>query len=148
MGIRQLALAYRDTAFVYPVHLNPSVRQPVQKLLSGLPNVHLIEPLDYLPFVNLMRRAKVILKDSGGIKEEAPSLGKPVIVMRDTTERPEAVAAGAVKLIGSDSARIYAQCSRLLDDRDASNQMSLATNPYGEGHASGRIVDILRAEIR
>lgn len=146
-GIERLARAYPETAFVYPVHLNPNVRQPVQQYLSGLDNVHLIEPLDYLPFVNLMRRSTFILTDSGGIQEEAPSLGKPVLVMRDTTERPEAVDAGTVKMIGTDSQRIFFECSALLDDAVARQRMALASNPYGDGQASRRIVAVLKSEF-
>ncbi|MDP9592421.1 UNVERIFIED_ORG: UDP-N-acetylglucosamine 2-epimerase (non-hydrolyzing) [Shinella zoogloeoides] len=146
-GIEQLARTFSDTAFVYPVHLNPNVRAPVQQLLSGLPNVHLVEPLDYLPFVSLMRRSTLILTDSGGIQEEAPSLGKPVLVMRDTTERPEAVEAGTVRLIGTNSERIFAECSLLLNDRTAYEKMSRASNPYGDGHASERIIEILEKTV-
>ncbi|AMP01468.1 UDP-N-acetylglucosamine 2-epimerase [Collimonas arenae] len=132
-----------DIQIVYPVHLNPNVQGPVQAALSHLPNVHLIEPLDYLLFVRLMQRAHVILTDSGGVQEEAPSLGKPVLVMRNVTERPEAVAAGTVQLVGTDSARIAAAVDRLYDDDDAWQQATHRLNPYGDGRASERIVDVL-----
>jgi UDP-N-acetylglucosamine 2-epimerase (non-hydrolysing) len=130
-----------DVEIVYPVHLNPNVREPVNRLLAGLPSVHLIEPLDYLPFVYLMNRAYLIITDSGGVQEEAPSLGKPVLVMRDVTERPEAVDAGTVRLVGTDRARIVAEATRLLDDAEAYLAMSRAHNPYGDGAASTRIVE-------
>jgi UDP-N-acetylglucosamine 2-epimerase len=120
----------------------------VRRLLSGLANVHLIEPLDYLPFVWLMQRARVILTDSGGIQEEAPSLGKPVLVMRDATERPEAVAAGTVRLVGTDAARIEAGVARLLDDDAEVQAMSRAHNPYGDGRACARIVEFLALHHR
>ncbi len=137
-------LADRDgLEIVYPVHLNPNVREPVNRLLGGRANVHLIAPLDYAPFVALMRRARLILTDSGGIQEEAPSLGKPVLVMRDTTERPEAVDAGTVRLVGTDTARIVEEAGRLLDDPAEWNAMSRAHNPYGDGRAAGRIAAIL-----
>jgi UDP-N-acetylglucosamine 2-epimerase (non-hydrolysing) len=139
-GLSLLAERFPDVDFVYPVHLNPNVQQPVKRLLSGKANVHLIEPQDYLPFVFLMTRSAVILTDSGGIQEEAPSLGKPVLVMRDTTERPEAVAAGTVRLVGTDVERIVSQVSMLLDDAAAYSEMSRAHNPYGDGLASDRIV--------
>jgi UDP-N-acetylglucosamine 2-epimerase (non-hydrolysing) len=128
---------------VYPVHLNPNVREPVNRLLAGIENIHLIEPLDYLPFVYLMDRSYLILSDSGGIQEEAPSLGKPVLVMRDTTERPEAVTAGTVKLVGTEIDVITSNLSRLLTDSDAYIQMSYAHNPYGDGKACARILETL-----
>ncbi|MGQ4660276.1 non-hydrolyzing UDP-N-acetylglucosamine 2-epimerase [Lysobacter sp. F6437] len=134
-----------DLQIVYPVHLNPNVQEPVRRHLSGLSNVHLIEPQDYLPFVYLMQQAHVILTDSGGVQEEAPSLGKPVLVMRETTERPEAVAAGTVRLVGTDDARIVAEVHRLLDDAEEYSRMSEAHNPYGDGRASARIVEIIMA---
>jgi len=133
-----------DVEIVYPVHLNPNVKGPVERLLSGLSNVHLIDPQDYLPFVYLMNRASIILTDSGGIQEEAPSLGKPVLVMRDTTERPEALEAGTVRLVGTDVSLIVESVTRLLDDRGAYEEMSFAHNPYGDGKASGRIIDAIR----
>ena len=139
------AIAERtDVELVYPVHLNPNVQEPVQRLLSDCRNIHLIAPLDYLPFVYLMRRSAIILTDSGGMQEEAPSLGKPVLVMRDTTERPEAVAAGTVKLVGTDDAAITRECLRLLDDAAEYARMSHAHNPYGDGKAAARITSILQ----
>lgn len=138
------AIAARDDVqFVYPVHLNPNVREPVNRILAGLSNVHLVEPLDYLPFVSLMDRSDIILTDSGGIQEEAPSLGKPVLVMRDTTERPEAVNAGTVRLVGASQTRIAEALQMLLDDRAAFDAMCAAHNPYGDGHAVSRIVATL-----
>lgn len=134
-----------DIQIIYPVHLNPNVKGPVEKHLGAAKNVSLIAPQDYLPFVHLMRRADVILTDSGGVQEEAPSLGKPVLVMRDTTERPEAVEAGTVKLVGTDAALIVAEVSRLLDDPVAYDAMARAHNPYGDGLAAGRIRDAILA---
>ena len=148
-GFEQVCLALRDIAqhegveVLYPVHLNPNVQQPVRAMLGGITGVHLIEPQDYLPFVYLMKRAHVVLTDSGGIQEEAPSLGKPVLVMRDTTERPEAVSAGTVKLVGTDRAKIVAETFALLDDTTSYARMSRATNPYGDGLASSRIAEII-----
>jgi UDP-N-acetylglucosamine 2-epimerase (non-hydrolysing) len=127
------------------VHLNPNVREPVNRLLTGIHNIYLIEPLDYLPFVHMMSRAHIILTDSGGIQEEAPSLGKPVLVMRDTTERPEAVAAGTVKLVGTETADIARELNRLLNDTVAYRTMSYAHNPYGDGKACQRIIEALLA---
>lgn len=142
------AIARRDDVqIVYPVHLNPNVQEPVKRHLSGLGNVHLIEPLDYLPFVHLMRRCHLILTDSGGVQEEAPSLGKPVLVMRDTTERPEAVDAGTVRLVGTDHNRILADVGRLLDDVGAYAKMSEAHNPYGDGKASARIAALISERL-
>lgn len=132
-----------DIQIVYPVHLNPNVQQPVNWLLKGIDNIHLIEPLDYLPFVYLMNRASIILTDSGGIQEEAPSLGKPVLVMRDTTERPEAMKAGTVKLVGTRVASITEELNTLLSSPDAYERMSRAHNPYGDGKAADRIIEIL-----
>jgi len=139
------AQAFPEVDIVYPVHLNPNVREPVNRLLAGIANIHLIEPLDYLPFVYLMNRAYIILTDSGGIQEEAPSLGKPVLVMRDTTERPEAVQAGTVKLIGTRTAAITQHLSSLLTDTATYNSMARAHNPYGDGHACQRILQALAA---
>lgn len=137
-------LALRDDVqIIYPVHLNPNVKEPIEARLGTLAHVKLIEPQDYLPFVHLMRRADVILTDSGGVQEEAPSLGKPVLVMRDTTERPEAVEAGTVKLVGTNSAMIVAEVSRLLDDASAYQSMARAHNPYGDGKAALRIRDAI-----
>lgn len=132
-----------DVEVVYPVHLNPNVQKPVKEILSDCDNVHLIEPQDYLPFVYLMSRSYLILTDSGGVQEEAPSLGKPVLVMRDTTERPEAVTAGTVKLVGTDRELIESSVIKLLDDQEEYNRMSFAHNPYGDGLASTRIADFL-----
>ena len=132
-----------DVEIVYPVHLNPEVSGPVEAALSGLRNIHLVRPLDYLPFVRLMQRADLILTDSGGIQEEAPSLGKPVLVMRDVTERPEAVEAGKARLVGTDAAAIVREAGRLLDDEADRAGFALAPNPYGDGRASARIVDSL-----
>ncbi|CAJ0808804.1 non-hydrolyzing UDP-N-acetylglucosamine 2-epimerase [Ralstonia flaminis] len=136
-----------DVQIVYPVHLNPNVQEPVSRILGGLSNVHLIEPQDYLPFVYLMGQSHLILTDSGGIQEEAPSLGKPVLVMRDTTERPEAVEAGTVRLVGTDRQTIVREAAALLDDASVYQSMSRAHNPYGDGKASSRIVDILAREF-
>ncbi len=136
-----------DVQVVYPVHLNPNVREPVNRILGNHPRVHLIDPQDYLPFVFLMNASYIIVTDSGGVQEEAPSLGKPVLVMRDTTERPEAVNAGTVRLVGTDAERIVAEAERLLDDPSAYAVMSRAHNPYGDGHASERIVRELSREI-
>lgn len=143
-SIRSLAEAYPDVDFCYPVHLNPNVREPVGRILDGVDNVHLIEPQEYLPFVWLMRRAHLILTDSGGIQEEAPSLGKPVLVMRDTTERPEAVAAGTAILVGADRERIVSHVSELLDDPEKHRKMSDAHNPYGDGTAVAKIIEVLK----
>lgn len=137
------AQRHPDAQIVYPVHLNPNVQEPVNRLLGANPNIHLIEPQDYLPFVYLMNRAHIILTDSGGIQEEAPSLGKPVLVMRDTTERPEAVEAGTVKLVGTDVEVITQALTTLLTDDAAYNRMSRAHNPYGDGLACQRIRDAL-----
>ena len=142
-SIRQIATQNKDIQVLYPVHLNPNVQEPVNRLLSDLDNVLLIEPQQYLPFVYLMNRANIILTDSGGIQEEAPSLGKPVLVMRDNTERPEAVEAGTVKLVGTAVSLITSQVKKLLDDTEAYKSMSRAHNPYGDGQACQRICDIL-----
>jgi UDP-N-acetylglucosamine 2-epimerase (non-hydrolysing) len=142
-AIAQMAKKFPDVEFVYPMHLNPNVREPVNRLLKGLTNVFLIEPLDYLPFVYLMNKAYVLLTDSGGIQEEAPSLGKPVLVMRDTTERPEAVDAGTVMLVGTDVDTIVKELSTLLTSESAYKEMSFAHNPYGDGKACQRICDAL-----
>ncbi|MNO97655.1 UDP-N-acetylglucosamine 2-epimerase [compost metagenome] len=144
-ALMDIAQQHPDVDIVYPVHLNPNVREPVNRLLKGVENIYLIEPLDYLPFVHLMSRAFIILTDSGGIQEEAPSLGKPVLVMRDTTERPEAVSAGTVKLVGTDNTTIVRELNRLLLDQNAYKSMSFAHNPYGDGQACKRILDALMA---
>lgn len=146
-ALKQIAQQFPDCDIVYPVHLNPNVREPVFRLLSDAANVHLIEPQDYLPFVYLMSRSTLVLTDSGGIQEEAPSLGKPVLVMRDTTERPEAVEAGTVKLVGTDQAKIIAEVSKLLTDKAYYDSMSFAHNPYGDGKACQRIIDAIRKDV-
>ncbi|HEV7271692.1 non-hydrolyzing UDP-N-acetylglucosamine 2-epimerase [Pseudoxanthomonas sp.] len=149
-GFEQICVALKtlaergDIQVVYPVHLNPNVQEPVNRLLAGVENIVLIEPQDYLPFVYLMSRSSLIITDSGGVQEEAPSLGKPVLVMRDTTERPEAVEAGTVRLVGTDAARIVAEAGRLLDDPSAYADMARAHNPYGDGQASVRIARRVR----
>lgn len=146
-GFENICLALRalsergDCEIIYPMHLNPNVQEPVNRILGGSPGVHLVKPLEYLPFVYLMTRAHLILTDSGGIQEEAPSLGKPVLVMRDTTERPEAVEAGTARLVGTDIDRIVAEASRLLDDDADYAQMSRVHNPYGDGRAADRITE-------
>ncbi len=145
-SIAAVAKEKPSVQFVYPVHLNPSVREPVNRLLTGLDNVHLIEPLEYLPFVNLMRLSTVILTDSGGIQEEAPSLGKPVLVMRDTTERPEAVCAGTVKLVGTSKDSIVTALLELLKKENEYQIMSKAHNPYGDGQACIKILNALDQE--
>lgn len=142
-ALSQVARRFPDIDIVYPVHLNPSVQEPVNRLLAGIDNIHLIEPQDYLPFVQLMDRAHIVLTDSGGVQEEAPSLGKPVLVMRDTTERPEAVAAGTVRLVGTDVATIVESIATLLTDDAEYERMSFAHNPYGDGEACGRIAERL-----
>ncbi|WP_199611283.1 non-hydrolyzing UDP-N-acetylglucosamine 2-epimerase [Flocculibacter collagenilyticus] len=140
-----IAKAKPDVNVVYPVHLNPNVQEPVNRLLSGIDNIFLISPQDYLPFVYLMERSNIILTDSGGIQEEAPSLGKPVLVMRNTTERPEAVAAGTVKLVGTDVDVITSEVFKLLEDPDYYNAISFAHNPYGDGKACERIAQALQS---
>ncbi|HEY3412159.1 MAG TPA: UDP-N-acetylglucosamine 2-epimerase (non-hydrolyzing) [Armatimonadota bacterium] len=132
-----------DVQIIYPVHPNPNVRQPAEALLVGLPNVHLIAPLDYVPFVDLMQRAYLLLTDSGGVQEEAPSLGKPVLVLREKTERPEAVETGTVRLVGTDGEKILAEAGALLDDAAQYQRMSMMHNPYGDGQASRRIADVI-----
>lgn len=133
-----------DVQIVYPVHLNPNVQEPVHRILGKVSNVNLIEPQDYLPFIYLMDRCTLLITDSGGVQEEAPSLGKPVLVMRDTTERPEAVAAGTVKLVGTDPTEIVQNANYLLDDKSAYMNMSRAHNPYGDGQSARRIIDLIR----
>jgi UDP-N-acetylglucosamine 2-epimerase (non-hydrolysing) len=150
-GFEQICLALADIArhdpgveILYPVHMNPNVREPVHRLLGGGDaNIRLIEPVEYLPFVYLMKRAYLILTDSGGVQEEAPSLGKPVLVMRERTERPEAIAAGTARLVGTDREKIFSGTVHLLRDAEAYRAMSLAHNPYGDGRASGRIIEVL-----
>ena len=157
MAIRDLTQKYPDVDFVYPMHLNPNVRKPIQEVFVGLDklslgegwgeagNMFFIEPLEYLSFVYLMEKSTLVLTDSGGIQEEAPGLGKPVLVMRDTTERPEALEAGTVKLVGTDYGKIVSEVSRLLDDAAYYDSMSKAVNPYGDGKACERIVDFIKA---
>ena len=147
LALREIATRYGGQVhIVYPVHLNPNVQEPVNRLLSGLSNISLISSLDYLRFAHLMRFSYLVLTDSGGIQEEAPALGVPVLVLRDTTERPEAVEAGAVKLVGTDQARIVREVGHLLDDRVAHDQMARSVSPYGDGHAAERIVAALLGE--
>ncbi|WP_217897832.1 non-hydrolyzing UDP-N-acetylglucosamine 2-epimerase [Cobetia sp. QF-1] len=145
-ALAETAKAHPDVQIVYPVHLNPNVREPVNRLLADVDNITLIEPQDYLPFVYLMNRAHIILTDSGGIQEEAPSLGKPVLVMRNTTERPEAVQAGTVKLVGTSVDMITSELTKLLDQPELYRTMSYAHNPYGDGKACQRILDALVAK--
>lgn len=142
-ALRQIALNHPEAQIVYPVHLNPNVQEPVNRLLKGVENIHLIEPQQYLPFVYLMDQSYLILTDSGGIQEEAPSLGKPVLVMRETTERPEAVAAGTVELVGTNTQTITQAVAKLLQDAAHYQAMSQAHNPYGDGKACQRIVEFL-----
>jgi UDP-N-acetylglucosamine 2-epimerase (non-hydrolysing) len=134
-----------DTQIIYPVHPNPNVQDPVNRLLRGVPNILLIEPMDYVPFVDLMRRATILITDSGGVQEEAPSLGKPVLVLREKTERPEAVAAGTVQLVGTDEERIVGRATELLENEAEVERRSRIYNPYGDGHASDRIVDVIHS---
>lgn len=151
-AIRDLKNKYPEVDFVYPMHLNPNVRKPIHEVfgedLSGLGNMFFIEPLQYLEFVYLMSKSSIVLTDSGGIQEEAPGLGKPVLVMRDTTERPEALHAGTVKLVGTDYGKIMANVSALLDDKAEYDKMSKAVNPYGDGMASKRIVAFLKEKLK
>lgn len=142
-ALKEIVRSHPDLDIVYPVHLNPNVQKPVYELLRDVATIHLISPLDYLPFVYAMQHSYLILTDSGGVQEEAPSLGKPVLVMRDTTERPEAVEAGTVKLVGTNVADIVTNVNLLLEDRSVYNRMSQAHNPYGDGKACERIVKIL-----
>ena len=142
-AIRDLSLKYPEVDFVYPMHLNPNVRKPISEVFgekNSIPNMFFIEPLEYLSFVYLMEKSYLVLTDSGGIQEEAPGLGKPVLVMRDTTERPEALEAGTVKLVGTDYDKIYSEVSQLIDSEEYYNAMSKAVNPYGDGLACDRIV--------
>lgn len=149
-AMKDLSVRYLSVDFVYPMHLNPNVRQPIHEVfgedLTAYDNFFFIEPLQYLEFVHLMSKSTIVLTDSGGIQEEAPGLGKPVLVMRDTTERPEALASGTVHLVGTDYDKIVAEVSTLLDDTEAYNRMSQAVNPYGDGHACSRIVEYLKKE--
>jgi UDP-N-acetylglucosamine 2-epimerase (non-hydrolysing) len=144
-GLKKIARDNQDVQIIYPVHLNPHVQKPVRKMLSGIKNVHLIEPLDYFTFVWLMNRAYLILTDSGGIQEEAPSLGKPVLVMRKKTERTEGIVAGTAKLVGTDSKKIYSEAMKLLRNNRLYHKMAKAVNPYGDGKAAERICEYLVA---
>jgi len=141
-ALKELA-SHDDVQIIYPVHLNPNVQEPVKRILGDIPNITLLPPLDYLPLVHLMKHASLILTDSGGIQEEAPAFGIPVLVLRETTERPEGVDAGALKLVGTDTRYIVQEAKRLLDDESAYGEMSKASNPYGDGHAAERIVEAL-----
>ena len=143
-AIKELAALHPEMDIVYPVHLNPNVQKPVYELLSSLSNVYLISPLDYLPFIYAMQHSTLLLTDSGGVQEEAPSLGKPVLVMRDTTERPEAVEAGTVKLVGTNAEAIVSNVTALLQDKEMYKRMSETHNPYGDGQACERIIAVLR----
>jgi UDP-N-acetylglucosamine 2-epimerase (non-hydrolysing) len=145
-ALREIVTQVPDVEIVYPVHLNPNVQEPVRRILGNLPRVHLIEPLDYVRFSRIMKAATLILTDSGGVQEEAPSLGVPVLVMREETERPEAVEAGVARLVGTDPARIVPEAVRLLTDEVARGAMRRAVSPFGDGHASERIVRILLDE--
>jgi len=146
-AIRDVATRRKDVNIVYPVHLNPNVREPVGDILAGIPNVHLMEPVSYEEFVHLMNGAYLLLTDSGGVQEEAPALGKPVLVMRENTERPEAVEAGTAKLVGTVRAEIVARVEELLSDADAYRRMATATNPYGDGTAAEQIVTYLSSRL-
>lgn len=143
-ALKRLAEQYAgELVIVYPVHLNPNIQEPVHRLLDGVPNIYLLQPIDYLPMVHLMKRSTLVLTDSGGIQEEATGLGKPTLVLREKTERPEGVEAGVLKLVGTDSERISNEATRLLDDPEAYHAMAHAANPFGDGHAAERIVRAL-----
>jgi UDP-N-acetylglucosamine 2-epimerase (non-hydrolysing) len=143
-ALKEIAFSNKDVQIIYPVHLNPNVKEPVYNILGGIESIHLINPLAYPAFVWLMNQSYLIITDSGGVQEEAPSLGKPVLVMRDTTERPEAVIAGTVILVGTEQAKIVKTCNDLLRNSDKYDQMSKLSNPYGDGHASERIVQFIK----
>jgi UDP-N-acetylglucosamine 2-epimerase (non-hydrolysing) len=145
-AIRRVCDEHPDIKAIYPIHMNPAVRETAERELGGDDRIHIIEPLDVLDFHNFLARCHLILTDSGGIQEEAPSLGKPVLVMRDTTERPEGIAAGTLKLVGTDEETIYQSFRQLLEDEEAYRAMATASNPYGDGFASVRIADILEQE--
>lgn len=149
LAIKELAERYPDVDFVYPMHLNPNVRQPIEETFGGTvhPNVFFIEPLDYLPFVHMMKQAYIIITDSGGIQEEAPSLGKPVLVMREVTERPEALEAGTIRLVGTDREKIVSEAARFLDDEEYYEANRRLANPYGDGHACERIIDFISKKL-
>jgi len=142
-GIRRILDHYPDVKAVYPVHLNPQIRRVVAEVFKGCDKIKLVDPLDVVDFHNLMAHSYLILTDSGGIQEEAPGLGKPVLVMRDTSERPEGIRAGTLCLVGTDTETIYRKCAALLDDPEEYRRMSIAKNPYGDGHASAKIADLL-----
>lgn len=147
-AIKELAMRYKSIQFVYPVHLNPNVQTPVNKILKGVENIHLIPPLEYESFLFVMKHCNIVITDSGGIQEEAPSLGKPVIVLRDVTERPEAVNAGTVKLVGANFEKIIKNVSMLLDNEKAYTEMSIAHNPYGDGSAAVKILSLLTKKYK
>jgi UDP-N-acetylglucosamine 2-epimerase (non-hydrolysing) len=144
MALKEIALSNPDITIIYPVHLNPNVQKPVKNLLSDVNNIYLINPMQYEAFIYLMDKSYFIITDSGGVQEEAPSLGKPVLVMRDTTERPEALEAGTVKLVGTDTNLIVKEAQTLLDNEEAYNNMSKAHNPYGDGNACQKIVNFFK----
>ena len=143
-AVKKLALQYPNVNFIFPVHLNPIVREVVYPILESLTNVYLIEPLDYLDFVNLLAASSLVITDSGGVQEEGPALGKPILVLRTVTERPEAVRYGTVKLVGLDTNKIFTSARRLLDDKAAYRKMAAAVNPYGDGKAAVRTVAIIK----
>ena len=143
-ALKTIAINNPNIDVVYPVHLNPNVQKPVKEILSDTPNIHLIEPLQYESFIYMMNKSYFIITDSGGVQEEAPSLGKPVLVMRDTTERPEAVEAGTVKLVGTNKETIIKEAQKLIDDENEYNKMSKAHNPYGDGKACEKIVKFIK----
>jgi len=147
-AVADLAVRHPDVSVIFPVHPNPNVRREAASRLGGIRNVHLVEPVDYIPFCHLMQRAEIILTDSGGIQEEAPSVSRPVLVLRETTERPEGVEAGVARLVGTDRQRIFEEASRLLSDRSYYEAMSRKTNPYGDGKAAVRIVEALAQRLR
>lgn len=147
-GLKRIAENNHDINIIYPVHLNPNIQKPVKSILSKTFNIYLIEPVDYFSFIWLMNRAYIILTDSGGIQEEAPSLGKPILVMRKTTERPEAVETGTAKLVGTDSEKIFSETMKLLKDKELYQTMAKAVNPYGDGKASERIINVIKNEIK
>ncbi|HFU77654.1 MAG TPA: UDP-N-acetylglucosamine 2-epimerase (non-hydrolyzing), partial [Epsilonproteobacteria bacterium] len=148
MALKEIALNNPSIDIVYPVHLNPNVQKPVKELLSDISNIYLITPLQYEQFIYMMDKSYFIITDSGGVQEEAPSLGKPVLVMRDTTERPEALEAGTVKLVGTDTGLILQEAQKLIDDKETYMQMSQASNPYGDGHACEKIINYLKGRNR
>ena len=147
-GLKKIANSNNDVQIIYPVHLNPNVQKPARKILNNVKNIHLIEPLDYFSFVWLMNQSYLILTDSGGIQEESPSLGKPVLIMRRTTERPEGIEAGTAKLIGTDRKRIFYETMKLLENEKLYQKMAKTTNPYGDGKASERIYDVLISTLK